>query len=213
MASDFTSRVPGSAFWRRGTSNECRATGRAVLSDFRAGLLWEERAEMSADEDTQVVNESAEEGARVGWSRASLHALASLCTRYGHGSYALAVMRNANEGGAITPMTMRAILWCAYSRVARTDGSNTHNESPASYTIPSDAILPTVGSVPPLPLDGIVSGASCTLTRSPSGSGGDRPVQTVSSVNPLLVIALLAAVAVAGSAAMSIARKKHGNRW
>lgn len=211
MPSNFTSAVPGSAIWQR-SSSECRATGRAVLSDFRAGLIWEARASMTADEESAAVQAAADDGGVTGWSTTSLAQLASLCTRYGQASYSLSVTRDSLRG-QLSPTSMQAVLWAAYSLAARSNGTNVHVESPAVYSIPADAILPTVGSIPPIPTDGVTSGTSCQPTSGGGGATSPVGVTAVSGIEAALILLLLTAVAVVGVTAMSAARKPHGDNW
>lgn len=197
--------------WQR-SSSECRATGRAVLSDFRAGLIWEARASMSADDESAAVQAAADDGGITGWSTSSLARLASLCTRYGHASYSLSVTRDSLRG-QLSPASMQAVLWASYSLAARSNGTNVHIESPAVYSIPSDAVLPMVGSIPPIPTDGVTSGTSCQPASGGGGTTSPVGVTAVSGVEAALILLLLATVAVVGVSAMSAARKPHGKDW
>jgi hypothetical protein len=214
MPSSFTSPVPGSAIWGSG-SQECRATGRAVLSDLRAGLLWERTGSMSSSDASAAVQAASDDAAATGWSTTTLNALAALLTRYGQTAYAGAVRANITRGGAFSRQTMQAVLWGAYSIAARTVGgttSNIHSGSPSSYTFDADAQLPMVGSLAPTPLDGVTAGISCV----PAGSkpGPTQITQTgVAAINPLLLAVLIVATAAAGVIIMSTVRKKHGESW
>lgn len=212
MPSSFTSPVPGSAIWSAGGSGECRATGRAVLSDLRAGLLWDQDA--SADAVAAAVDDSA----RTGWSATTLNALAALLARYGHTTFAQAVRSDASRPGAtMSRPTMQAVLWAAYSTATLRNtatGARTPNHpgSPASYTFDANTQLPTIGSLAPTPLDGVTSGISCSVS---SQSTDTTPVtQTgVAAINPLLLAVLIVSVGAAGLVLMTAARKQHGENW
>lgn len=168
---------------------------------------------MPSDEDAQAVQEADEEGGRVGWSLASLSALSSLLTRYNHGTHALSVMRDQNRGGVMSPQTMQAILWAAYSLSARSNNTNVHSGSPADYTLPANVILPAIGSVPPTPTNGITSGSSCGPTPSINSATSSIGVRSVSGINTALLVLLIGAVAIVGASAMTSSRRKQGRQW
>ena len=219
MPSSFTSPTPGSAIWRDGAL-ECRATGRAVLSDFRAGLIWESLGSKTIDEEAELVQAAVDSAGANGWSVAALTALVSLLTRYGHTTFASAVRTDAARGGALSRTSMQAVLWAAYGHERRVttaaDGSRTyanrHEGSPSAFTLPTDVQLPVVGSLAPMPLDGITAGSSCRPAPAPGPGTGDLSVRGVAETSPLLVVVLIAAFAATGLTLMTFARKKS-ERW
>lgn len=215
VPSSFTSPTPGSAIWREG-ARECRATGRAVLSDLRVGLLWERFSDPGVDETLETQNAIDSAGA-VGWSTATLASLAALLTRYSHAAFASAVRGDAARGGALSPASMQAVLWAAYGNTGRarttsasgeTTYANRHEGSPASFSFPADTQLPVVGSRAPMPLDGIVAGTSCAAAPAPGRETGDITTRGVAETSPWLVLFMIGAAAVTGLTLMTFARKR-----
>lgn len=220
--SNFTSATPGSADWVEG-SRTCRSTGRGVLSDLRAGLIWESRGRMDADTESAAVQQEVDAAGTSGWSVAVLGSLASLLTQYGLSAYAQAARADAARPGApISPATMQGALWAAYGLGSRTTSSvgkdgtsstqNIHTGSPAQYTISAGTVLPSVGSIPPVPTDQITTGRSC----APTGASANQPGLTavgVRTIDPLLLFLLIGAGALAGWAVMEAARGKQGSAW
>lgn len=203
--SDFTSPTFHSAFWQNG-ANLCQSTGRAVLVDAKHGLYWEAPSEPDGIE---------QEAATTGWSVSFLTSLADLLKRYGHTSEAQRALSDAASGRISIP-TMQAILWAANSKGVRTAGSTTtniHLGAPSDYLIPADAVLPRVGTVPPMPLDGVDTGADCAPGRLQDRTIAPMGAIGVRSVNPLLLLGILFAVGVAGYLALETAREGQGDSW
>lgn len=220
MPSDFMSSTPGSAVWSS-ASQSCSSTGRAVLADMRAGLIWESLASMSA-EDAGVAINDVQNGSDQGWTPAVLTQLANLLAQYGWNAAAQQVRLDASlpVGSPLSITTLKSALWAANSRTFRTvtsDGReltvNRHNGSPNDYIIPTDARMPRLGMVPPMPLDGIISGMSCRTIRAPTGT--NTPVTAVGerTIDPMLLLLLLGGTVLAGVVLLNSAQKSQGSHW
>jgi len=220
MPSDFTSAVPGSAVWQHGQQT-CRGTGRGVLIDAATGVIWDDIGDLGEQAFVDATGQAGDDARANGWSTAFLTALATRLTQYGHSSYAQAVRSNMSRPGSeFSTLTLQGVLWAATSRGVRetTTGGvrrmkNTlAGTSPSAFTIQPGTVMPTVGSVPPEPLD--VSGATtCGPTVGASSPRTPIVAQGVSTINPLLVAGLIAAAAIAAIAIMEGARTKQGARW
>lgn len=215
MSSSFVSPTPNSAYWQKGTSL-CQSTGRAVLSDVRAGLIWESRGTMSADAESAAVQRESDEAGRSGWSVSLLLSLANLLVRYGH-SPAAVNADAARLGQTISPATMQAALWAAYGLGSRTVGStitNKHVGAPSDFAFEAGTVFPAVGSIPPMPTDSLTSGANCAPGHFPGQSMiASQGATGFLGINPLLLALLIAAGGFMAYKALEASRRGQGARW